>query len=752
MSAAQLARWQRIIVLAHAVLALVYGALIPPYEAHDETGHFDYVHQLLSTGALPDPRSADKAFLDQAHQPPAYYLLTAAALVWTDRSDYARPDRNIFAIDGSNRRGVRILLPRAKDAFPWRGSALALHAARAVSALLGALTIAVIAMCARVALPGRPGAALLATAVAAFNPQMIFMASIVNNDVMVALCGACVTLCMLRIGVDGDTRNRTLIALGAALGLAVASKNSALALIGYVALAVLFIGWRARWPLRSWLSRGATIALTAAVFIVPHIARNIAISGRPLLDRAQDNADKLTPAFFSAGLNQALQDAWLPRIFVNSFRTFWGAFGWGNVQQPELAYALFAVLSGAGLLGCAIAWRTCAPRARRAFALLAALAITMALLPTYRAIAFQDPALLPGRYLMPSLAAYALLIGAGVNALLRERLARSVAALLAAWAAVVPVAVIQPAYAARLAPTRSDQVVLRFVDASGADVAALVSVDAESVTLPDREGPRLYARVSLRWRALRATAEPLVMGVAVVGFDAEALGSVNVYPQRGNYPSTLWQPGAEFVDTYDVLIEKPCARLPALGRVDVSLFTLDADQRIASTLAARDMNGAATSSVVGRFKVESPPPPYPIHWQEPRARFDGALGLRDVALPQAVKPGETLSVRVNYEMLAPIDRDATVFVHALDAAGKLVAQDDHLPARGALPTNLMDPGECARETFALPIPAGARGELRLVTGWYDSAGRFVATTAFEKDPDRRRFQDDLVNIGRVDIR
>jgi 4-amino-4-deoxy-L-arabinose transferase-like glycosyltransferase len=753
MSAAQLARWQRTIVLAHVVLALIYGALIPPFEAHDETGHFDYVYQVRTSGALPDPRNADKAFLDQAHQPPAYYLLTASALFWADFSDYARPPRNPFAIDGSNRRGVRILLPRDSDAFPWRGSALALHAARMVSALLGGLTILAIAACARLVFADRPGAALLATAIAAFNPQMIFMAAMVNNDVLVALCGACIALCVLRIGVADDARTRTLLALGASLGLAVASKNSALALIGYVALALLVIGWRARWPLRAWLARALTVAATAALLIAPHIARNVAISGRLLLDRAQDNADKLTPTFFGAGLSQALQDAWLPRIFVNAFRTFWGAFGWGNVQQPESAYALFAVLFFAGLLGCAYAWRSAEARARRALPLLIALALAMAVLPTYRAIAFQDPALLPGRYLMPSLAAYALLIGFGIDALFQMRLAGAVAALLAVWAAVIPLAVLQPAYAARALPTSGATAVLSFADAGGAAIAEIVSVDAESITLPDREGPRLYARVRLRWRALRATQEPLVMGISVVGFDAEALGSVNVHPQRGNYPSTLWRAGDEFVDVYDVLIEKPCARLPALGRVDVALFTLlDDAQRVGSKLTTQDANSAPASSVIGRFKIDAPPLPYPIHWQEPRARFDGALGLRSVSMPTTATAGAPLIVRADFELLAPLARDATVFVHALGPDGALIAQSDKAPAGGGYPLELWDAGECARETFVLNLPADARGPLRIVTGWYDKDGRLTATSALEPDPQKRRFRDDLVEIGTIQVR
>ncbi len=117
-------------------------------------------------------------------------------------------------------------------------------------------------------------------------------------------------------------------------------------------------------------------------------------------------------------------------------------------------------------------------------------------------------------------------------------------------------------------------------------------------------------------------------------------------------------------------------------------------------------------------------------------RFDGAIGLRDTAVPSTTTPGSALIVTANYDLLTPLARDATVFVHALDAAGALVAQDDHAPFHGDYPSNLWDPGDCARETFVLNIPQTAQGKLRLVTGWYDAAGRLRATTAFERDPAR----------------
>lgn len=744
----QAARWQRMIVLAHLLLAVLYGAVIPPYEAHDETGHFAYIHHIVATGRLPGRSDQAETFLDQSHQPPLYYLLVSALTFWAGHDSYAPPERNVFAFDGSNRRGARILLRDPGEAFPWRGAILGLHMARLVSALLSALILVLISRSATLLFADRPAAAVLATAIAAFNPQAIFMAAMVNNDVMVSLAGAAVLFFSLRVALAERISWRLFAPLGATLGLGLMSKNSALALIGFAALTLLFLAQRKRWSARRLASHALVTFVSAAAIAAPHYLLNLQRFGRLLPDRTADNPVITQQNLIVEGVSVALRDAWLPRIFVNAFRTFWGAFGWGNVQQPEIAYALFALMFVAGLVGCVLAARAADRRLRDGLLLLAGLAVALMILPVYRAIAYQDPALMPGRYLMPSLGAYACFLGLGLTTLGRRALA--LAPVLGVYALAIPALIFAPVYLPRLnGEERASPPLLTF-----GDVAQITAIDARTVYLPDREGERQYARVRLTWRALRATAQPYAFGLTVLGRDNEALGSINVYPQRGNYPSTLWTAGQTFTDEYDILLEKPCAQLPALGRVDISVFRVEAGKndgelRIIDRLSAQDAAGAAVTPVLGRFKIEAPPEPYPIHWQEPRARFDGAIGLRDVTAPARATAGQPLEVAINFDVLRRLDRSATVFVHALDAAGALVAQDDHAPFGGAYPSNLWDPGECVRERFSLNMPATFSGTVTLYTGWYDAGGRLRATTAFDRE--RPEFSNGLVNVGNVTV-
>jgi 4-amino-4-deoxy-L-arabinose transferase-like glycosyltransferase len=744
-------------VLAHVALAAVYGAIIPPWEAHDETGHFAYVNHVVNTRTLPDAVSQDKALFDQSHQPPLYYLVASALTFWVDRSDDVRPEFNNFALDGTNRRGFRIMLRQPGEAFPWAGTILALHTARVVSALLAGLTIYLIARSANLLFGQSSSAALLSAAIAAFNPQVLFMGAMVNNDVMVAVMGALVAYCVLRVASTSSHESRvtSYLLLGLALGLAFLSKNSALALIGFVVLALIFIAWRQRWAIRDLIVRGAITFAAFAMVAVPYLIYNVFRYGRLLIDRNPNNPILAAPtSLIGEGVLVSIRDAWLPQLFANTFRTFWGKFGWGNVSLPEWAYLAFAAFTLIGAIGCIIGYRRASCELRTGLIVLFMLGVSMMVLPLYRALSFHDPALLPGRYIMPALTAYACLLGFGWAMVVGHRsvvkwqtTARPSAttfliAVLATFALVTPVAYIWPHYAPNRIASNTSSVspaLLTF-----GDLVQLTDAAAHTTLLPDREGKRPYARVRLAWRAMKPTDQQVAFGVSVLGRDNEVLGTMNVYPNRGNYPATGWRAGDTFVDDYDILLEKPCARLPALGKLNISVFQFDwlTDTRqisVTHRLPALDGEGREVTPLVGRFKVDAAPP-MAVFWQPGLASFDG-VWLREIQLPREVTPGSTVTATLTYEMVQPNHKRGTAFLHLLDANGKSVTQDDHEPLGGNYPTDMWDAGECVHESFTLQIPPEAKGALRAVTGFYAADGmRFKTGT-----------QDDIVHLGDVKV-
>jgi len=755
-------RGQSLIVCAHIVLALIYGWVIPPWEAHDETGHSAFINHLVLQRELPRVEAQSTVFLDQSHQPPLYYLTVAALTFWVDRSDQLQPERNVFAFDGSNRRGSRIILPDAR--FEHSGTVMALRAARVVSALLGGLTVFLIALAAARVFAQQPRLALLATAIAAFNPQAIFMSAIVNNDAMIALIGAALIFGAVQL-IQSDAPQLTKRDLwrwaifGALLGLALLSKRSAYGLLLFGGLLLIALAWRRHLPFSRFILIGALVFGLATIIAAPYFIRNLQLYGQLIADRSQSNPFSSAPDLGTTteGLWVAWRDGWLPRLVSNGFRTFWGTFGWGNVRLLDWDYWLFAAFSLIGLIGLLL--RLLHRQGRALWLGLMAFTFCASLLPLAQALYYQSPDLFVGRYLMPTLGPVAMLLAAGLaqiadRSLLLQRegpgvrtiLPIALTAILATHALAVPIMVLRPAYYTPIIQSTNDAtpVLLNFDN-----TVQVLSVDAEMYIANDPDGQRPYARVTLRWRALKPSPQQLAFGISILGRDNEVLGQTNIFPAKGNHPSPLWQPGDTWEDEYAVQLMKPCAKLPALGRVAVAVYPFSPSDEAAANLTrtslpALDGEGRPTTPVIGRFRVE----PWPLHyifWQPPRGAM-GHIALRDIqpALPITASPGSTINLALTYETIRASTQDGRAFVHVLAANGEPITQDDHAPLNGAYPTDLWQPGWCDTEHFTLTLPTTATGTLRVVTGFYTADGTRFTTTPTSTDQ--------LLDLGQIVVK
>lgn len=105
-----------------------------------------------------------------------------------------------------------------------------------------------------------------------------------------------------------------------------------------------------------------------------------------------------------------------------------------------------------------------------------------------------------------------------------------------------------------------------------------------------------------------------------------------------------------------------------------------------------------------------------------RARFSDYIELVGYDLSSSkLKPGETLTVTLYWRARARMDKSYTVFVHLLDQNGKVVAQEDALPLKGARPTTTWVPNEYLADTYTLALKTDTpRGTYRIEVGWYDA--------------------------------
>jgi 4-amino-4-deoxy-L-arabinose transferase-like glycosyltransferase len=241
-----------------------------------------------------------------------------------------------------------------------------------------------------------------------------------------------------------------------------------------------------------------------------------------------------------------------------------------------------------------------------------------------------------------------------------------------------------------------------------------IALVAASLDTP-RIQPGEIVRLTLFWQATQKIADSYAIFVHLIDLNEETVSNADVLPALNGYLTYLWKPG-EIIPTHHQ-IKVPARTRPGKYRVEVGLYN-GLDHNRLSVLDEKG-NGLDTRVIVGAAKV-APAQPHaynPPHLQ--RANFADQLALSGYAIEPADAPRE-FRVTLYWQGLAEMSRDYTVFVHVLDANGKIVAQADHQPQNGNYPSSIWDAGESVRDDFSLALPGDApSGKYTIAIGWYD---------------------------------
>jgi hypothetical protein len=191
---------------------------------------------------------------------------------------------------------------------------------------------------------------------------------------------------------------------------------------------------------------------------------------------------------------------------------------------------------------------------------------------------------------------------------------------------------------------------------------------------------------------------------------SERLGVVS-FPE---FPTPLWDTETIYGEIVSLRFTHEVDGYEA-GQIRIGVWYWDSEGLIVNVPFSAETNDIALQSVAiyGASGSGSVPADALL--------FGEQIALTQVQVPEVIRTGEQVTVRLHWMASAEIERDLHLFLHLEDASGTLVAQHDGLPVPDLTSAAWMPGYELVGE-YTLTLPDRA-GEYRLYAGLYDQAGR-----------------------------
>jgi len=238
----------------------------------------------------------------------------------------------------------------------------------------------------------------------------------------------------------------------------------------------------------------------------------------------------------------------------------------------------------------------------------------------------------------------------------------------------------------------------------GAELQACGAVGVWNAGLNrDVAKPGDLVELSAVWESLTSARRDLVLEVVLRDGEGTEATSWELAPVASWWPTSRWVPGQRWQGTHSL-------RLP--GGLDMGVHTV--------SLSVDDCDlGLWELGIEAPDRVWVLPPDF--------ATTEAVLGQRIAlagysGLPASVSPGETVDLALAWQALAEITLPYRVFVHAVDPAANLIAQNDGEPLGWTRPTSGWAVGEVIVDPRPLAIPADADGPLVIRVGLYGPDG------------------------------
>ncbi len=207
--------------------------------------------------------------------------------------------------------------------------------------------------------------------------------------------------------------------------------------------------------------------------------------------------------------------------------------------------------------------------------------------------------------------------------------------------------------------------------------------------------------VTLYWEALAPMSDSRALFIHLINSAGAFTAQRDVFPGLGNLPTSYWRPGDVYADAYRVDIGET-AYAPDEALVRVGLYDQNGPR-----LAARGANGRLPGDAVSLASVKLVPRPGDLP-NSARINFGNQVALVGYDLnTRVIRPGETLSVTLYWQALAPVQRDYSIFIHLTSQSSQIAAANDGSPYSKPKRMKQWFVGQTMQEVRPLAVSASA---------------------------------------------
>ncbi len=716
------------VLLFYIMFGIAYTASTPVFESNDEIWHFGYVQYIRESGDLPVQvfDGGDTVYQQHGSQPPLYYGLMALIT-------------SPFSIDDVD--NYRILNPHVTSQRPTafgnknlvlhddaqsmvEGTGLTIQVIRIVGLALGAVTISAVYEIGKFIAPHRPTVAFVAAALTGFNPMFVFVSASVNNDALAMALNAIIVLLMLRTLRDGFNLRYTLI-IAFLLGLTSITKLTSLVLIP-VLIGVGIFTYRKTKDRRGLIIYGSALLIFLLGLGGWWYVRNIQLYGElfgiiTMSNIAGPRGVTFTPITLLTEYQQ--------------FRmSYWGLFGSMNIQITPIFYMLVDLITFFSVIGCVFLLMQLLAIRDLAYARYE-LANLVALISTFLLVWFgvlywsSLTQASDGRVLFPLIAVISPIVAVGFvevmwwiifslrppnlefvragdavpKPLLDEALLWPLR-IVGIIALLTPFTVIATQYMSPN-PVVDIPIGAKPVYAEFGDVALIGYEHTNRRYLPGED-----ISVTLYWQVLEQSEEDNSIFLSLIDDNRQEIGRYSSYPGAGTLRTSTWEAGNIYPDKYIVNIDQS-----AFGRypfdLQVEWDNLKIDKPISATNAEGDFIEPILLDIgaVVSLRVESNPQGFAEIPTESQPTFEQLIRLREFLIDT-----DRNEIVLHWQADSTPTENYTVFVHALDKDGNIVAQADAPPR---LPTEYWRWGESYLTYHDFPAEVNIL-DYTIIVGWY----------------------------------